>query len=150
MKNGRRDRREIVAAVCHRRRGHALEFLVVRTKGGTYWTFPKGHVELGESPADAALREAREEAGVEGEIAPAPFTRYRYPSTRRDEGESLVSAFLLAVVRQGSPAAKERRRDPTWLAPKDATRRLTARRGDDVYAEEHARVVREAVAALRG
>ena len=29
-----------------------------------HWGFPKGHVEPGESPADAALREATEETGL--------------------------------------------------------------------------------------
>jgi ADP-ribose pyrophosphatase YjhB (NUDIX family) len=32
------------------------------------WVLPKGHIEPGESPADAALRETREESGVEGEL----------------------------------------------------------------------------------
>lgn len=31
-----------------------------------HWGFPKGHVEPGESPADAALREAAEETGLTG------------------------------------------------------------------------------------
>lgn len=134
--------------MCHRQDKGAVELLLVRTKGGRRWTFPKGHVEPGEDPSEAAAREAREEAGVEGEVAPTPFTRYRYPSTRDEEGESLVAAYLLAVVRQHPPAGKERRRKPTWVAPAEAERRLAAGGREPEYAEEHARVVREAVAAL--
>jgi 8-oxo-dGTP pyrophosphatase MutT (NUDIX family) len=145
----RREReREVVAAVCHRCDEGSVELLLVRTKGGKRWTFPKGHVEPGEGHSEAAAREAREEAGVEGEVAPAPFTRYRYPSTRDEEGESLVSAYLLEVLRQEPPAGKERRRDPTWVGPEEAMRLLAAGGREPVYAEEHARVVREAVAAL--
>jgi hypothetical protein len=31
-----------VAAVCFRRTGAAVEFLLVNTNGGNKWTFPKG------------------------------------------------------------------------------------------------------------
>ena len=30
-----------VAAVCYRRRGPSIEFLLVNTNGGNKWTFPK-------------------------------------------------------------------------------------------------------------
>src|SRR3990167_10519187 len=32
------------------------------------WDFPKGHLEIGESSEDAALREVKEETGVKAEI----------------------------------------------------------------------------------
>lgn len=38
------------------------QFSMVR--GDTYWVFPKGHVEEGESPEETARRELREETGV--------------------------------------------------------------------------------------
>ena len=143
-----RREREVVAAVCHRRDEGAVEFLLVRTKGGKRWTFPKGHVERGERPSEAAAREAREEAGVEGNVSATPFTRYRYPDTRAAEGETLVPAYLLDVVQQGSPAHSERRRDPTWVGPAEAERLLASGGREPEYAQEHARVVREAVAML--
>jgi bis(5'-nucleosidyl)-tetraphosphatase len=41
------------------------EFLLITTTGKSdEWTFPKGHIERGELPEDAAMREVREEAGV--------------------------------------------------------------------------------------
>ena len=36
----------------------------------TYFTFPGGEVQAGEEPADAALREAREELGVRVVLGP--------------------------------------------------------------------------------
>jgi 8-oxo-dGTP pyrophosphatase MutT (NUDIX family) len=141
---------DIVAAVCHRGAPADLELLLVRTKGGDRWTFPKGHVERSELPHQAAAREAREEAGVEGAVAEAPLTRYRYPSTREDEGESVVEAYLLAVRRQDAPGPTERGRQPTWVDPAEASRLLAAGGREPEYADEHARVVREAVAALGG
>jgi 8-oxo-dGTP pyrophosphatase MutT (NUDIX family) len=33
------------------------------------WSLPKGHIEMGESPEEAALREVMEETGIESRIA---------------------------------------------------------------------------------
>lgn len=38
------------------------------TRERLLWSLPKGHIESGESPEDAALREVREETGIESEI----------------------------------------------------------------------------------
>ncbi|MHB8718889.1 MAG: NUDIX domain-containing protein [Candidatus Dormibacteria bacterium] len=49
-------------AVVARRGTRGWEFVMVRT--GRHWGLPKGHVEAGESPAAAALREVAEETGL--------------------------------------------------------------------------------------
>ena len=46
---------------------HANQVLILQYKDGT-WTFPKGHLEAGETEQQAAQREVLEEAGVEAEI----------------------------------------------------------------------------------
>jgi ADP-ribose pyrophosphatase YjhB (NUDIX family) len=37
-------------------------------RGRLLWTLPKGHIEVGESAEETALREVREETGLTGEI----------------------------------------------------------------------------------
>ena len=46
------------------------KFLIIKqiVKGQTFWDFPGGRVEYGESPSDALIREVKEETGFEIEI----------------------------------------------------------------------------------
>ncbi|TSA51510.1 MAG: NUDIX domain-containing protein [Actinobacteria bacterium] len=48
----------------------ALGLLIGRhdKRGRTLWSLPKGHIESGETPEDAALREVAEETGIESVI----------------------------------------------------------------------------------
>lgn len=44
------------------------EFLAIKPAGYDRWQLPKGHVDPGEKPEEAALREVREEGGVDASI----------------------------------------------------------------------------------
>ncbi len=141
---------EQVAAVCFRVRNTGIEFLLVRTNSG-HWTFPKGNAEPGLTHAQAAALEAFEEAGVHGRIEEASFARY----VRRKRGslrnstssaEVAVQAHLCEVLRLDPP--QERNRNPTWVSPEKAKRRLGEGRPPD-FATELARVVDRAVNRIR-
>jgi 8-oxo-dGTP pyrophosphatase MutT (NUDIX family) len=129
-----------VAAVCYRLRYGKLEFLLVRTRNG-HWTFPKGAVDQDRSNADAAAREAYEEAGVTGWVEPTPFVSYlhRKPSQLRNgNGVVLVDAHLCEVKQLVPP--QEQHRNPTWFSKSKAKRRLRKLRAPK-YANEVLRVV---------
>jgi 8-oxo-dGTP pyrophosphatase MutT (NUDIX family) len=139
------------AAVCYRRRGAAIEFLLVNTSGGSKWTFPKGDTDPDLSHCRAAEREAWEEAGVHGRIEPRHFCFYvhakgvfwKLPGVQ----EFVVKAFLLEVERTVNP--QERLRNPTWFTPADAKKALA--KGREVkYAAEIQSVVDRALEYLRG
>jgi 8-oxo-dGTP pyrophosphatase MutT (NUDIX family) len=93
---------EEVAAVCYRWRDDGIEFLLVRTRSGGRWTFPKGSAEPGLTHAQAAALEAFEEAGVHGRIEEASFAKYvrrersggRKSNARSGEKGLAVSAHL--------------------------------------------------------
>ena len=51
-------------AVVFRKEGRRVLFLVVKNKKGRNWGFPKGHMELGETEVQTALREIEEETGL--------------------------------------------------------------------------------------
>jgi 8-oxo-dGTP pyrophosphatase MutT (NUDIX family) len=57
--------REVSAGgiVFRRQEAGEVRFLLIKDSYGN-WGFPKGHLEDGESPADAALRETAEETGL--------------------------------------------------------------------------------------
>ena len=68
------------------------------------WALPKGHVDAGESAAETALREVREETGVEGRLV-EKLGDIRYVYTASWAGGSgerifkIVSFFLLRAGR---------------------------------------------------
>jgi 8-oxo-dGTP pyrophosphatase MutT (NUDIX family) len=120
-------RRRIVAAIAVRARAAGgLEFLLVRTRNGSHWTFPKGGCERGETLPAAAAREAIEEAGAAGRVVGERLAEYRY---RGD----VVSAFLLLV--DATDAPEEAGRDPTWFGFEAARSRLAEGR-DGAFGEE--------------
>jgi 8-oxo-dGTP diphosphatase len=54
--------------VIFRRRGDDFEVALVSVKGGRNWCLPKGIVDKGETPEVTAVREVREESGLNGKI----------------------------------------------------------------------------------
>ncbi len=138
-----------VAAVCYRRQGGALEFLLVNTNGGGKWTFPKGAPEPNLSHSQSAQQEAWEEAGVRGHVEPRHFHFYLHskgvfwkpPGVR----EYVVKAFLLEVEK--TEGSHEPERNPTWFSPEDAQKVLA--KGREVkYAREMEAVIDRAIKHL--
>ena len=130
-----RSERIHVAAVCYRVRDREPEFLLVRTKSG-HWTFPKGGVDADASNADAAAREAYEEAGVTGRVESAAFVSYWHCKSRRLRSSHrvvLVDAHLCEVRHLAPP--QERHRNPTWFRASKAKRRLRESRTTEFSAE---------------
>ncbi len=135
-----------VAAVCYRGNRNAAEFLLVNTNGGGKWTFPKGAPASHLSHAQAAEREAREEAGAIGAIEPRHFHLYLHSKgVFWQEGgvqEFVVKAFLMEVLDMQRP--DETLRNPTWFSPEQAKRILATGR-EVKYAREMQAVVDRAL-----
>jgi 8-oxo-dGTP pyrophosphatase MutT (NUDIX family) len=138
------------AAICYRRSHAGLEFLLVRTRNRLAWTFPKGHLEVGESPVQAAEREAMEEAGVSGRMEGDPLTRYPHPVWRAPglpPSEVCVEAYLMEV--EASSRRRSAERAAGWFPPEEAARRLAEYR-DPTYARQQARVIARATTRVLG
>jgi phosphohistidine phosphatase len=64
------------AVLPFRWRDGQLEVLLIGSSSNRHWSLPKGIVEPGLSAAQSALKEAREEAGISGQLAPVEPGHY--------------------------------------------------------------------------
>jgi bis(5'-nucleosidyl)-tetraphosphatase len=65
-------------------------FLLIQHNAG-HWAFPKGHAERGESERESALRELREETGIQDvQLIESRIFEERYTKTWRGDARKLV------------------------------------------------------------
>ena len=98
------------------------------------WALPKGRIDPGETAAETAVREVREETGVEGRLV-EKLGDVRYVYTARWEGASgerifkVVSFFLLRAVRGRIGEIDEEMQievaEARWLPLEEAPRLLS-------------------------
>jgi 8-oxo-dGTP pyrophosphatase MutT (NUDIX family) len=93
--------------------------LVTAKRNRENWIFPKGHIEKGETAEAAALREAKEEAGVVGKlIGPAGVLEYSFLGVN-----ARVEYFLAELTHEAGPPEDGRRR--AWCGLEEALERLS-------------------------
>ena len=115
--------------VCVRRMRGRDWLAAVRVKGGTVLALPKGHIEQGESGAEAAAREVREEAGVHGTLV-EKLGDVRYWYSRGGERVMKNVAFFLFRYRSGSVADHDHEVDSAEWVPLEDAPQLLAYRGE--------------------
>ncbi|GAB4390710.1 NUDIX hydrolase [Albidovulum sp.] len=111
------------AGLCYRiRPGRGAEVLLITSRGSGRWVIPKGWPMKGRTAAECALREAFEEAGVEGRVGAEPLGLFGYDK-RLDDGRfqpCIVSVHPIRVTRlRGDFPEKEQRRR-RWFSPAKA------------------------------
>ena len=118
------DVRTQFAALCYRVVKKKVQVLVISSRGTGRWIVPKGWPMDGKTPADAALQEAWEEAGVIGKVVSAPLGLYSYQKVQDDAPDFPCVAVVYAVkvksLSKEFPEAGERRLK--WVGRKKAAK----------------------------
>jgi 8-oxo-dGTP pyrophosphatase MutT (NUDIX family) len=112
------------AALCWRRKNGKVQVLLITSRRRKRWILPKGWPMEGKTPAECALVEAWEEAGVRGKADDACLGVYSYARIREGE-ESLPCLALLypvkvKILRKKFPEVRDRRR--RWVSRKKAAK----------------------------
>ena len=99
--------------------------LVIRERRGG-WVFPKGHIDPGESPLEAARREVAEEAGVDASC-PEPEASWTTEYVN-DRGTARAITWFRLVTDETEPTMREDGfPDGAFLAPAEALQQLAYR-----------------------
>lgn len=98
--------------------GDAVDILLVTSRDTGRWVLPKGNIDAGESAADAAVREAIEEAGASGNIDSRVLGTYRYAKRAADgsASELTVTVYPLRVRELASDWSERKVRDRQWFS----------------------------------
>ncbi|HNC84887.1 MAG TPA: NUDIX domain-containing protein, partial [Nitrospira sp.] len=93
-------------------------------KGRPVWSFPKGRLDAGETPAQAAVREVREETGWSCRIdADLSTTEYWFQREGRRFRKTVVWFKMVPLELTGVPDGEVE--EVQWVERTEALRRLT-------------------------
>lgn len=103
------------------------DILMIRRTDNDNWALPGGAIDLGESVAQAAVRETKEETGIDCEITglvgvysdPKHVIHY----TSNDEVRQEFSIVLTARPTGGEPRPSDESREVLWIPAHQATDR---------------------------
>lgn len=117
------------AALCWRRNAGKVQVLLVTSRRRKRWIVPKGWPMEGKTPAQCAMVEAWEEAGVLGEANDTCLGVYSYERLRGEDDTMPCLALLYPVavkkLKAKFPEARDRRRK--WVSRKKAAKMVKHR-----------------------
>lgn len=104
----------------------AGEILLIRRSDNDNWALPGGAIDLGESVAQAAIRETKEETGIDCEITglvgiytdPGHIILY----TSNGEARREFSIVLTARPTAGTPTPSDESTEVRWIPPSGLSR----------------------------
>lgn len=106
----------------YRRKNGQLQIMLVASRKGTRWVIPKGVRELDLSLRESAVKEALEEAGIQGLVDEQAIGVFDY---KKWQGVCQVSVFPMAVTQSETGQSwAESHRKRRWFSVKKALRRI--------------------------
>lgn len=115
-------------AVIFKKENNQILYFIVRhnTDKYIYWNFPKGHIEPGESEEETAIREVKEETGMDISFVPGFRQEVSYISPTKDYPvDKTVVYFLAKPMSEDIMLADYELRDYQWADYNQALDLLT-------------------------
>jgi 8-oxo-dGTP pyrophosphatase MutT (NUDIX family) len=110
-------------AIVYRRVKRGTDILVLKHKNGGHWSFPKGHVEEGETEIETAKREIMEETGIDVLIQDG-FREVVSYSPKPGVMKKVVY-FLAQAINEDYRIQEEEIAEVKWIDMNDADKYLT-------------------------
>lgn len=108
-----------------------VEYLLLHYQAG-HWDFPKGHIEMEEGEKEAALRELKEEAGIDGNIVEGFNEKVRYFFRRQKELVSKEVVFFVVETKNTQVTLSYEHIGFKWLPYDEAVKQLTFKNAKDL------------------
>ena len=129
--------------------GNSGDIAMVRHSRSNAWLFPKGHVDEGETPEEAARREITEEAGLTDLELIADLGSYErppmpYPGCEPINSIKDIHMYLFAAPAHAIPHASHEIGEVKWVSYRDVAETIGNDKDRAWYASVFDRV-REAV-----
>jgi 8-oxo-dGTP pyrophosphatase MutT (NUDIX family) len=115
--------------VVFRQTEQGFEVALIRPRGRSVWALPKGHLDPGEGPEDAAVREVREETGLTVALDEAlGQIHYAYPFRGRRISKRVhffLFRYLAGEIDALEPSMRVEVTEARWISLAEARKRLT-------------------------
>jgi mutator protein MutT len=118
--------------VVFRREPEGVLWLVVKPKGSEQWRFPKGKIEKGEDSAQAALREVKEEGGVEVRILKKIDNIKYFFVQKRQRIFKTVTFYLMEYIQEAQGGFCWETEEIAWLPFEEAKEKLAFKNEKEV------------------
>lgn len=122
-------------AVVYRKIQNEIRYLLIKNKRSAHWGFPKGHIEMGETKEDTALREVLEETGLHIEIIDGFECQSKYKI--QGKIEKIVSIFVATTSDTNTIIQQEEIEDYIWLTYDKANSLLKFENDKNIFKKAH-------------
>ena len=93
-------------AIVYRKFHGNIELLLIKNQNGGHWSFPKGHVEEGETEEQTAIREIMQETGIEV-MLDTSFRRVITYAPKKEITKDVIYFLAKAVTYDYTPQEEE-------------------------------------------